>query len=464
MRRSILVISAALTALLAMTGLAGATSAPTYYGQRPAWTSCGGGFQCATLRVPLDYAKPGGRQIKISLIRLPATGKKLGSVVLNFGGPGASGVDLLRADRTVLSAALRQRFDVVSFDPRGVGRSAPVRCLGTLGMDAYHAADETPDDRRERAALKEWGKALATSCAAGSGKELLRHVGTYEAARDLDVMRSALGDARLTYLGWSYGTYLGARYADLYPRRIRAMVLDGAEDPQQTGAEFQRSQAQGFQVAMNAFLRDCFKRADCPFKKHTLTAAGRRLDTLLKRADRAPLRNTMDGRQVTESIVRTGIMAALYSADSWKYLRGSLAMAFKGDGTALLILADFYNGRRQDGTYKNESMARLAISCVDHPETPCPYWPVKGRKFTKKVTAPGSPPIVVVGTTRDPATPYALARSLTGQLDNGVLLTNDGDGHTAYHGGSSCVERQVDRYLITGRAPARGACHASAKV
>ncbi|MCK2219031.1 alpha/beta hydrolase [Actinomadura sp. ATCC 31491] len=449
--------------MIALAGTAGATTAPTYYGQRPAWSSCGGGFQCATLRVPLDYSKPRGRQIKISLIKLPATGKKIGSLVLNFGGPGVSGVDSLRAARTTVSATLRQRFDVVSFDPRGVGRSAPVRCFGTLGMDAYLAADATPDDRSERAALKQWGKTLAQACAANSGKELLAHVSTGEAARDLDLMRSALGDSRLTYLGWSYGTYLGARYADLYPGRIRAMVLDGAEDPQQTGAEFQKAQNQGFQVALNSFLRDCFKHKDCPFRKHTLTAAGKRLDTLLRRADRAPLRNTADGRQVSESIVRTGIIAALYSTDSWKVLRGALTAAFQGDGTTLLFLSDFYNGRRQDGTYDNETFAHQAISCLDHPETPCPYWPVKGKRFTKKVTAAGSPPIVVVGTTRDPATPYALARSLAAQLRHGVLLTNDGDGHTAYHGGSSCVERQVDRYLVTGRAPARDACHASPK-
>ncbi|MEW9550743.1 alpha/beta hydrolase [Nonomuraea sp. NPDC050783] len=415
------------------------------------------------MRVPLDYSKPRGKQIKIALIRLPATGRKIGSVVLNFGGPGASGLDQLRANPAIVSPALRRRFDVVSFDPRGVGRSAPVRCLGTLGMDAYLAADNTPDDKREVASAKQWSKALARSCAANSGKDLLRHVGTAEAARDLDVMRSALGDARLTYLGWSYGTYLGARYADLFPRRIRAMVLDGAEDPRQTQSEFARSQAQGFETAMNAFLRDCFKRADCPFTEHTLPAAHKRIRALLRRADRAPLRNTMDGRQVTEAIADTGITAALYSTQLWKFLRGALATAFRGDGTNLLALSDYYNQRRPDGTYSNMAMAHLAITCVDHPEAACPHWPVKGRRFTRKITAAGSPPIVVVGTTRDPATPYALARSLAAQLQHGVLLTKDGDGHTAYGGGSSCVERQVDRYLITARAPARRACHASPK-
>ncbi|WP_276615344.1 alpha/beta hydrolase [Nonomuraea basaltis] len=396
------------------------------------------------------------------MVRLRATGKKIGSVVLNFGGPGMSGVDALKADKSIMSASIRQRFDVVSFDPRGVGGSSPVRCLNTLGLDAYFAADMTPDTRQEAEQATQWVKRFAKSCEANSGKQLLRHVGTGEAARDMDVMRAALGEARLTYLGWSYGTYLGARYADLFPTRIRAMVLDGAENPSQTGAEFSRSQQTGFRVATESFLRDCFKRADCPFKKHTVAAAMKRLEALYKRADRAPLRNTYDGRQVSEAVVRTGVMVALYSQSDWPYLRQALAAAFKGDGTVLLRFADVYNGRRPDGTYSNQLEALMAVNCVDHPESACPYWPVKGTRFTKKVRAKGSPPIVVVGTTRDPATPYALAKALAAQLSKGVLLTNDADGHTAYHGGPSCLERQIDRYLITAAAPRPGACTAKA--
>jgi pimeloyl-ACP methyl ester carboxylesterase len=464
MRRLFTIIAPVIASLIAVAGLAGTARAAApgaldgFYGQRLAWSGCGSGYECAKLRVPLDYSRPGGKQLKISLIRLKATGEKTGSIVLNFGGPGMSGVDALKANKAIVSASVRQRFDVVSFDPRGVGGSSPVRCLGTLGLDALFATDPTPDDRAEVKASKQWSKAFAKACAANAGKQLLAHVGTGETARDMDVLRAALGEARLTYLGWSYGTYLGARYADLFPRRIRAMVLDGAENPSQTGPEFARSQQLGFKVAMESFLRDCFAAKGCPFRKHTVSAALRKLDALYRRADRAPLRNVYDGRQVSEAIVRTGVMSALYSTASWPYLRKALSAAFKGDGTYLLGLADSYNGRRPDGTYANQYEALAAINCLDHPESRCPYWPVKGTRFTRKVRAEGSPPIVVVGTTRDPATPYKLAKDLAAQLSKGVLLTNDADGHTAYRGGSSCLERQIDRYLITARAPRPGAC------
>lgn len=453
-----------MAALIASTGLAGAAQATTpgglnaYYAQHLAWSGCGSGYQCAKLTVPLDYSKPGGKRIKIAMVRLPATGRKIGSIVLNFGGPGGAGVETLKANKGVMSAGLRKHFDLVSFDPRGVGGSAPVRCLTPLGLDAYFAADPTPDNAAELKRAKAWQKIFAQGCARNSGKQLLAHIGTGEVARDMDVMRATLGDPRLTYFGFSYGTYLGARYADLFPTRIRAMVLDGAEDPAQTLAEFAAAQERGFQVARESFLRDCFKAKDCPFRTRTVSAAMKRLETLYKRADRAPLRNDGDSRQVNEAILRAGVNQAMYAEDSWPYLRKALALAFRGDGTAMLALADVNHGRRPDGTYDNSGEALAAINCLDHPEQRCAYWPVKGKRFTRKVRAHGSPPIVVVGTTRDPATPYALARRLAGQLENGVLLTHDGDGHTAYKASSSCLDRQIDRYVITARAPRPGAC------
>ncbi|SEG96916.1 alpha/beta hydrolase fold [Nonomuraea solani] len=392
------------------------------------------------------------------MIRLPATGKKAGSLLVNPGGPGASGVAFVKGNKAAVSAAVRERFDIVGFDPRGVGASSPVKCFGPLDLDAYFAVDPTPDTRAEAKLAQRWDRLFAKFCAKNSTKKLLAQVNTVNAARDMDVMRAALGDERLTYLGFSYGTYLGSIYADLYPRRIRAMVLDGAEDPSQTGAEFGRDQDRGFQVATASFLRDCFRTKGCPFKKHTVKAALKKLDQLYLRADIAPLRNAYDSRQVNEAVVRTAVEYSMYSTALWPRLRQALTDASKGEGARLLLLADESNGRRADGTYDNDFAALMAINCVDHPESPCAYWPVKGKRYPKKVRAAGSPPIVVVGTTRDPATPYKLARSLAGQLRNGVLLTNDADGHTAYSGGESCLERQIDRYLITTRAPQPKAC------
>lgn len=431
----------------------------TFYSQRLTWTDCGNGYQCSKMAVPLDYAQPDADKIKISMIRLPATGKKLGSIVLNFGGPGASGVESLRQSHGTVDAAVRQHFDVVSFDPRGVGGSSPVRCMGTLDLDAYLAIDPTPNNRKEEKQAERWDRTFAKNCLVHSGKKLLAHVGTVDAARDMDVMRAALGDTGLTYLGFSYGTYLGSMYADMFPKNVRAMVLDGAEDPSQDMESFSADQDRGFQVAKESFLRNCFKEKNCPFRSRTVKGALKELDKLYSRADKAPLRNTRDARQVNEAIVRSAVDFSMYQTSSWPLLRKALVDAFKGDGTKLLQLNDVGNGRRSDGTYDNDFEALMAINCVDHPEDPCPYWPVKGTHYPKKVRAAGSPPIVVVGTTRDPATPYKLAQALAKQLEHGVLLTNDADGHTAY-GGNKCLDSQIDGYLITAKTPQQNTCKA----
>ncbi|WP_113699826.1 alpha/beta hydrolase [Nonomuraea lactucae] len=443
-----------------------------YYGQRLTWSACGGGFQCARLKVPLDYARPAGAKIDIAVIRLPAGGGgRLGSLVINPGGPGASGVQFARTSaRLAFSPRLRSRFDIVGFDPRGVGASTPVRCLTSAQFDAYHSVDATPDTPAERRNLDLAQRAFARGCQANSGR-ILPHVGTPNAARDMDVLRAALGERRLTYLGFSYGTYLGAVYADLFPGRVRAMVLDGALDPTMSATEVSSGQGDGFGVAFTSFLRDCFKADDCPFTTRRVGPSIKRVNALLRRADRAPLRNDTDGRQVNEAIVTTGIYAALYSEQAWPVLRKAFAAAFKGDGAAFLWLSDQYNNRRADATYTNDTEARLAVNCLDRPSprrsslqaakagkggptNPCDYWPVRSRAVPRALRAEGSGPILVIGTVRDPATPYAWARSLAAQLSKGVLLTYDGDGHTAYGGPSSCVNGAVDRYLIT-RVPPR---------
>lgn len=483
MRRLFAVIMVSIVGLLVSAVPASAQAPPGlsgYYGQRLAWSACGGGFQCAKVKVPLDYAKPKGRQIEIAVIRLRAKGpKRIGSLVLNPGGPGGSGVDLARNAKQFLSPALLARFDVVGFDPRGVGLSAPVRCVPYGVMDSYHALDPTPDTPSEVRKGDAYQRIYAQGCKANSGA-LLAHVGTRDAARDIDVLRAALGDRRLTYLGFSYGTLLGATYAEAFPKRVRAMVLDGAIDPATRGT-VPGAAAQGFEAAFASFLRDCYDRPGCPFGTHKVSASFQQLAKLFKRADKAPLRNDLDGRQVNEALVWRGVMAAMYSREQWPSLRAALGDAFKGDGTALLTFADGYHGRRIDGSYDNSGEAFTAVNCADYPPTsratrsavtyvpesrhfgkyfsdgllsPCAFWPVKsGEGIVGRVRAKGAPPILVVGTTRDPATPYKDAVALARQLSSGVLLGFDGDGHTAYGGPSTCVNGAVDRYLINRVPP-----------
>ncbi|WP_328807997.1 alpha/beta hydrolase [Nonomuraea antri] len=426
----------------------------TFYQQRLDWTACGSGYQCAKLTVPLNYRKPRGAKIRIGVIKLPATGVKSGSVVLNFGGPGGSGVTALALNKNVVSAKLRERFDIVSFDPRGVGVSAPVRCYTPSELDTYHAMDLTPDTPAERKKVAQAQKRFDQACRARSGR-LLAHVGTPDAARDLDVMRAALGDRKLTYLGFSYGTYLGAFYAEMFPKNVRALVLDAAQDPSLPPAKASESQGGGFELAYRSFLRDCFKRAGCPFRKRTYRAALKETEALFARADRAPLRNNVDARQVNEAVVRWGVISALYSEQSWPLLRKALAEARRGDGDTFLRLADIYHERLPDGSYTNMQEAYRAITCADRGGAACATWPVRAKVEPRALRAKGAPPILVVGTLRDPATPYREARALAAQLSSGVLLTYDGDGHTAYRKGSACVDRVIDRYLISATAPRR---------
>ncbi|GLX01445.1 proteinase [Microtetraspora sp. NBRC 16547] len=456
-----------------------------FYSQTLDWKDCGDGFQCSRAEVPLDYSAPSGEKIGISLIRLPATGKRIGSLLINPGGPGGSGVEYARAARSVLSEKVRSRFDVIGFDPRGVGESSPVRCMSGGDLDAYVSLDASPDTPAEVKALEDGSKAFATACGAKAGR-LLPFVGTADAARDMDVLRGVLGDSGLSYLGKSYGTYLGAVYADLFPKKVRALVLDGAVDPSVPALKSNETQAKGFEVAMTAFLQDCFEDGACPFSSRTVEGAMKELSDLLARADEHPLKNGLgDGREINESWTVLGVVTPLYNRDSWPALREALGHAFNGDGTDLLRMADLMLDRKSDGSYSNQTESNMAINCVDHPypkdaaayaegavearkvaphfgnfvmwgSLPCAYWPVAPKGTDKKLTAAGAPPIVVVGTSRDPATPYEWAEGLASQLSSGVLLGFDGDGHTAYRTGSECVDKVVDDYLISLKAPKHG--------
>jgi len=448
----------------------------SYYRQTLAWHDCDQGFQCAKLEVPRDYAKPSGAKLRLAVIRLRATGDRIGSLVLNPGGPGGSGVQYTRAARNVLSAGLRARFDAVGFDPRGVAGSAPVHCLTTSQMDTYLNGDPTPDDAADIADLRRSARAMATGCERRSGA-LLNHISTEESARDMDILRAALGDQKLTYLGKSYGTYLGSLYAQRFPAHVRALVLDGAVDPKTTGMSMVEGQAAGFTTALKAYVADCRAKGGCPVSGVDDVAR------LLHRLDASPAPVSGDSRKLTEGLATYGVLSALYSKDTWPYLTDGLRELKSGDGATLLSLADSLSGRGPDGRYDNSTEALNAIGCIDQPwprglspykkaaETsakqsppfgadlvwtslPCAYWPVKSPTAAPTITAPGAPPILVVGTTRDPATPLPWARSLASQLDSGVLLTRDGDGHTGYEMGNACVDKAVDRYLTTTTPPA----------
>jgi pimeloyl-ACP methyl ester carboxylesterase len=456
---------------------------PAYYAQHLAWQDCGGGFQCARLLVPFDYARPGGKRFSLPVIRLPAKdpARRVGDLVINPGGPGGSGLDYARGARSEFPSAVLGRFDVVGFDPRGVGGSQPaVSCMTGPELDRYLSTPETPDNAAQLAAVVQQARFYASRCERNS-RALLPYVGTQNAARDLDVLRAALGQSRLTYLGKSYGTYLGTWYAQLFPHRVRALVLDGAVDPDTPALRADITQAQGFQAAFGSFAAWCRASSGCPLGQD---AAGQ-LRALLVRANSRPLSQELGTGQVASgALLLNGVAAALYSKSAWPDLKDALVNAFKGDGTVLVQLANLLLERNPDGTYSNLADANTAISCVDRPwprslagwqaaasaagrvaplfgqadvwgNLPCAYWPVPPAPLPA-FKAAGAPPILVVGTTRDPATPYRWARALAGDLSSGVLLGWNGDGHTAYGEGSGCVDTIVNSYLISLKVPRSG--------
>ena len=453
-----------------------------FYTQKLDWRDCDRDFECATVEVPVDYQAPDGETLDIAVARRPATGgKRIGSLFVNPGGPGASGIDY--AQRSPVSKQLGERYDLVGFDPRGVAESAPVECMNDKQTDEFLAADGSPDSAAEEREAVRLGKRLGQLCASNTGDHLA-HVGTADAARDLDILRAALGDEQLHYLGKSYGTYLGAVYAELFPRRVGRLVLDGAMDPSLSLQGILRGQAIGFERALKSFAADCSRHRACPLPADPDRAV-EAVAALVERADAQPLRGT-DGRPVTQSLALLGVAAALYDAGTgWAALRQALAAAEVGDGRVLLLLADFYADRGPGGKYaSNSNDANPAINCLDRPgeggvpairrfaqglaqESPvfgafvgwsalvCLDWPVAAPSGPGTLRAAGAKPILVIGTTRDPATPYEWARALAGQLESGRLLTYEGDGHTAYRQGDNCVDDAVDGYLLPGSCPTR---------
>ncbi|MGH8775920.1 MAG: alpha/beta hydrolase [Jiangellaceae bacterium] len=457
-----------------------------FYGQRVGWETCEQDYECATIEVPLDYDAPSGETIELALLRAPASGDdRIGSLFVNPGGPGGSGIDYAQSD--VVSGDVRERFDIVGFDPRGVGESTPIDCLDDGALDEFVAVDGSPDDDAEVVELQEQAAALAEGCTTNSG-DLLPHIGTADVARDLDVMRAVLGDDELYYLGKSYGTYIGALYAEQFPDRVGRLVLDGAIDPTLPGDEVALGQAEGFERTLSAYLAFCLESDDgCPLGESEREARAT-LENLLDVIDAGPLATDDESRPLTQALAILGIVLPLYLTPDQGYpvLSLSLEQALAGDGTALLTLADIYLFRNADGSYDgNQNEAIYAVNCVDKPDVAsvaeveaglpvfqetspifgsflgwgglaCADWPAPATAELVAVTAAGAEPILVVGTTGDPATPYEWAESLASQLESGVLLTFEGTGHTAYLSGSDCIDEAVDAYLLEGEAPEEG--------
>lgn len=446
------------------------------------WRACGRGFECATLTVPWDDAAPGGPTVDLALVRAPARDqdRRIGSLVMNPGGPGGSAVDFVRSIDDTLPAELRDRFDIVGVDPRGSGRSDAVDC--GYDMAKFYALDFSPDDQAERDALIAGVREYVDACVAANG-DYLRHVSTADTVRDLEKVRVALGEEKLTFLGYSYGTYIGAKYAEAHPDRVRALVLDGAVDPSISSQDMQVEQAAGFEGVLDRFLRWCASHSECAFHRDGRTAEA--FDALSARVDAEGLAvpGAKPARTLSDTEFELGIGAIGYEGKAgYRYLGEALDAADRGDGSAIADLSDSYTERSADGRYGTIQDAFLAISCADGPAVgtvadvarieaaaeaaaprtgpgivnnslACALWPFAGAPAAP-VSAPTAPPIVVVGTRHDPATPFAWAASLVRQLGgNAVLISAPGAQHTSFGMGNACVDDAVIRYLVDLRAP-----------
>lgn len=464
-----------------------AASAPaelrSFYSQQLKWSACEGDFQCAKVKVPVDYSKPDGDSIELAAIKLVSKGgNKKGSLLVNPGGPGGSGYDFVKdAGSTNISEKVRSNYDVVGFDPRGVKRSAPVTCLTDKERDANRAKIYKLDTDAGLAEALADNKAIAAKCAEKTGP-VLGHIDTVSAAKDLDILRGVLNDAKLNYLGYSYGTFLGSTYASLFPDNVGRMVLDGALDPSLSNEELTAGQAKAFEKAIHAYVTRCLQESGCPLSG-TPDEAIRQIQELIAAIEANP-QTAKDGRVVNASMFVSGFILPFYNDDNWPILTQALDSAMKGDVSPMLRLADFGADREPNGTYSaNSTFAFNAINCLDYPMTSdtaamradekqlrqlsptlgyyfayggtsCKDWPYKNVRTPAPVKYTGSTDIVVVGTTGDPATPVEWASSLRKQLGTASLLTWKGEGHTAYGRSNSCIEKAVDGYLVDGKTPA----------
>ncbi|MEE6165339.1 MULTISPECIES: alpha/beta hydrolase [Mycobacteriaceae] len=441
------------------------------------------GAECGRLSVPVDYSKPDGDVLQIAMIRFPATGQKIGSLVINPGGPGESGVESAVSLVPSLPQSVRERFDLVGFDPRGVNLSNPALWCNSDEDNDRLRADPTVDYTPEGVAhLENETKLFVQRCVDKMGVDFLANVGTNNVAKDLDAIRATLGDDKLTYLGYSYGTRIGSEYAEQFPQRVRAMILDGAVDPNADPFEADIRQAAAFQKAFDDYAADCAKSPDCPLGTDPAKATDV-YKSLVYPLVQNPAK-TKDPRGLGYSDAIVGTILPLYSPNLWRHLTDALTGIKNGNGDLMLALADLYMGRDAKGHYNNSTDARVAVNCVDEPAITdrakvveqdrrlrevapfmsygeftghaplgtCAFWPVKPTSTPHKISVAGLPPVLVVSTTNDPATPYQAGVDLAQQLGGG-LLTFEGTQHTVVFQGNKCVDDIAATYLIDVKLP-----------
>jgi len=431
------------------------------------WEDCGFDGECATLDVPLDYDEPDGDTLTVSIGRTPATGDRIGALFLNPGGPGATGSDFAAQIATVLPSDVTEHFDIVGVDPRGTGASA-IDC-GADFAELY-GVDYSLDSPEDEETLLDVSQEYVDGCEAAEG-DVLSHLGTRDVARDMDAVREAMGDDQISYLGYSYGTSIGQVYADLFPERVRAMVLDGVVELGPTGTESAELQALGFEKALQAFADDCDADDSCPLAPDAMAG----IDELSAAVEEAPI--DASPRDLGPGDLAIGLALPLYSEQLWPPLAQAAADALEGDGSGMVSLADEYLSIGSfdiyfavnclDGEWPAEPQELLDDGAAMATEAPhfgesivndyvrCAMWPVEAEPLTE-VTAPEAPPIVVVSTTNDPATPYEAGVRTAEKLTTGVLVTYEGDGHTVVGNGVSCIDDAIATYLVDLEPPEDG--------
>jgi pimeloyl-ACP methyl ester carboxylesterase len=441
------------------------------------------GAECGMLSVPVDYTQPNGDVAQLAMIRFKATGNKIGSLVVNPGGPGESGVEAAASMAPSLPQSVRERFDLVGFDPRGVANSTPaIWCNSDADNDRQRADPTVEYTPAGVAHIENENKEFVQRCVDKLGKQFLAHVGTVDVAKDLEAVRVALGDDKLTFLGYSYGTRLGAAYAEAYPNKVRAMILDGAVDPNADQIEEEIRQAAAFQQAFNNFAADCANSPACPLGTDPAKAVDV-YHSLVNPLVKTPAK-TKDPRNLSYNDAIVGTILPLYSPSLWRHLTQALTELKRGTGDTMLAMADLYMGRDAQGHYNNSTDSRVVINCVDKPPITdrakvvdedrrtrlaapfmsygqftglapldtCAFWPVPATSSQHQIKVTGLPPTLVVSTTDDPATPYQAGVDLAQQL-GGTLLTFDGTQHTVVFQGNKCVDDIAARYLVDVTVP-----------